>query len=107
MECCVTEKISRGTNDIDVKYDILHDTLTNAINKHIPVKTAKFDKHKHRKSHWITNGIIKSIRFRDNLYLKLKKTPIDSIEFRCSQQNLKTYNAILRKKCKIGKAILL
>ena len=80
-----------------------HDTLTNAINKHIPVKTVTFDKHKHRKSHWITKGIIKSIRFRDNLYLKLKKTPIDSMEFRCSQQNLKTYNAILRRNIKLAK----
>ena len=47
------DRINADTNDIDVKYDILHDTLTNAINKHIPVKTVKFDKHKHRKSHWI------------------------------------------------------
>ena len=97
------DRINADTNDIDVKYDILHDTLTNAINKHIPVKTVKFDKHKHRKSHWITKGIIKSIRFRDNLYLKLKKTPIDSIEFRCRQQNLKTYNGILRRNIKLAK----
>ena len=83
------DRINADTNDIDVKYDILHDTLTNAINKHIPVKTVK--------------GIIKSIRFRDNLYLKLKKTPIDSIEFRCRQQNLKTYNGILRRNIKLAK----
>ena len=99
----ILDRINADTNDIDVKYDILHDTLTNAINKHIPVKTVKFDKHKYRKSHWITKGIIKSIRFRDNLYLKLKKTPIDSIEFRCSQQNLKTCNAILRRNIKLAK----
>ena len=36
--------------NIDDKYDILHDTLTKATNKHIPVKTVKVDKHKHRKS---------------------------------------------------------
>ena len=99
----ILDRINADTNDIDVKYDILHDTLTNAINKHIPVKTVTFDKHKYRKSHWITKGIIKSIRFRDNLYLKLKKTPIDSIEFRCSQQNLKTCNAILRRNIKLAK----
>ena len=33
------DRINADTNNIDVKYDILHDTLTNAINKHIPVKT--------------------------------------------------------------------
>ena len=37
------------------------------------------------------------------MYFKLKNTPIDSIEFRCSQQNLKTYNAILRRNIKLAK----
>ena len=32
--------------------------------------TGKFNKYKHKKSKWITYGILKSIRFRDNLYQK-------------------------------------
>ena len=50
------DRINADTNDIDVKYDILHDTLTNAINKHIPLKTVKFDKHKGNSVRSETNG---------------------------------------------------
>ena len=35
-------------------------------------KFVKFNKYKHKKSKWITYGILKSIRFRDNLYKKIE-----------------------------------
>ena len=47
--------------DPNRNYDILEHTITSAINKHHPTKTIKFNKHKHRHSNWITQGIIKSI----------------------------------------------
>ena len=46
------DKINVNTK-IDIKYDILQDTITHAINKHLPIKQVKIHKHKHRKSHWI------------------------------------------------------
>ena len=33
---------------------------------------------KHKKTPWITNGILRSINTRNKLYKKLKKTKIDS-----------------------------
>ena len=43
-------------------------------------KRIKYSKHKHRKSPWMTNGILKSIKFRDKLYKDMKchapNTPI-------------------------------
>ena len=33
-----------------------------------------FNKHKHKNSNWITKGIINSIKFRDNVYVTVKKT---------------------------------
>ena len=60
------DKIKVNTN-IDIKYDIFQDTITHAINKHLPIKQVKIHKHKH-KSHWITKGIIRSIKFRDNQF---------------------------------------
>ena len=60
--------------DPNRNYDILEHAITSAINKHLPTKTIKFNKHKHTKSNWITQGIIKSIKYRDMLYRKLKKT---------------------------------
>ena len=41
----------------------------------------KFKKYKHKKCNWITKGIIKSIKYRDNLYKKLKLTAHDSSKF--------------------------
>ncbi len=41
-------------------------------NKHMPSKLVKYRKYKHKKSKWITQGIIKSIHYRDNLYKNTK-----------------------------------
>ena len=43
-----------------------------------PIRTVKFNKRKHKRTKWITSGIIKSINNRDNLYRKLKETSPDS-----------------------------
>ena len=96
------DKINVNTS-IDIKYDIFQDTITHVINKHLPIKQVKIHKHKHRKSHWKTKGIIRSIKFRDNLYMQLKKTHIDSIEYRYKLLDLKTYNTILRINIRLAK----
>ena len=49
--------------DPNRNYDILEHTITSAINKHIPTKTIKYNKHKHNKSNWIHKGTIKSIKY--------------------------------------------
>ena len=76
-------------------YNRLEDEIINLINIHLPTKIVKYKKHKHKKSQWITSGIVKSISFRDNLYKKLKQTPQDSQNFQNLKTNLKTYNKIL------------
>ena len=48
-------------------YKTLNDELVNARTTHLPTKVVKFDKRKHKKSEWITPGIIKSISQRDKL----------------------------------------
>ena len=62
----------------------------------MPTKKVKYNKHKHKKSEWITKGIIKSIQFRDNLYLQMKRTPPNTIAYTTIKTNLKTYNKILK-----------
>ena len=54
--------------DPNSNYDILESAIVNSINKHIVRKSVKFNKYKHSKSKWITKGIIKSIKYKDNLY---------------------------------------
>ncbi len=73
--------------------------------KHIPEKTFKFHKHKHKKSKWMTTGIIKSISFRDKLYSKLKKAHPDTLQHTILKINLSTYNNILKKNIRAVKRI--
>ena len=69
----MTEKINcnLGT-DPNISYAILEETITKAKDKYFPEKTVGFHKHKHKRSKWITCGILKLIQFRDNLYKQWK-----------------------------------
>ena len=58
-------------------------------------KTVKFNKYKHKRSPWITNGILRSLKFRDNLYKSLKCTMIDTPLYYTRKHNLRVYNQIL------------
>ena len=72
------DSINSDTNaSLNVKYNTFHDTITKALIKHLPIKQVKINKHKHKKPCWVTKGIIKLIKFRDNLYMKLKKISVD------------------------------
>ena len=89
--------------DPNVNYDILEHTITSAINKHLPTKTIKFNKHKHKKSNWITKGIIKSIKYRDMLYRQLKKMYSYCQQHEIMVINLRTYNKILKNSIRKAK----
>lgn len=71
--------------------------------KYIPITEVKFDRRKHKKSKWITTGLIKSINYRDKLYSKLKKTKVESEKYQSLKINLKTYNNILKRAIKEAK----
>ena len=90
-------------SDPNINYDIIDDAISAAINRHLPVKLVKFHKHKHKKSNWITKGIIRSIKYRDKLYAELKQTTTDTPEYTNLKTNLKTYNSILRRNINFAK----
>ena len=71
--------------------------ISQAKDKHLPIKLVKFNKHKHKKSNWISIGIIRSITYRDKLYMRLKQVPIDSEMYTHLKTNLKTYQVILKR----------
>ena len=83
--------------DPNENYNILSNILTTTLDKCIPCKKVRYNKYKHKNSQWITSGILKSIRFRDRLYQKVKKTSHDSNKFRVLKENLKVYNQVLKK----------
>ena len=69
------------TADTNVNYNMLHDVIKLAKDKHMPYKTVKFNTYKHKQSTWITLDILKSIRYRDKLRNKLKLMHADSHEY--------------------------
>ena len=69
----------------------------------MPDKIVKYRKHKHKKSTWITIGILKSIKYRDNLFMKLKHTDPNSANYLNLKNNLKTYNNILKNSIRKAK----
>ena len=83
------------TADPTKTLNILNNVISQAKNKHLPYRRVKFNKHKHSK--WITKGIVRSISYRDKLYLKLKRTPVDSDRHNILKYNLKTYQSILKR----------
>ena len=63
----------------------------------------KFNKYKHKRSPWITSGILRSIKFRDGLYKNLKCTNQDTPLYLTRKHNLKVYNRILDKNIRQAK----
>ena len=54
-------------------YDTFIKLLSSAKNKHLPRRIVRFNKKKHKKAKWLTNGILKSINTKDKMYKKLMK----------------------------------
>ena len=71
----------------------------------MPSKWVKFNKYKHKKSSWITQGLLESIKYRDNLYKLLKLTDPNSANYDTININLKTYNGILKTSIRAAKQI--
>ncbi len=55
---------SSPTANPNDNYKILHNIIETAKNKHLPSKTVKYNKYKHKKTKWITNGPLKSIYYK-------------------------------------------
>jgi hypothetical protein len=91
-------KLKNSTSaDPNALYEILEYTLVAAKAKHMPSKDIKYNKYKHKKNKWMTHGILRSIKFRDKLYKRMRTTDISSSEHIDAKRNLATYNRILRK----------
>ena len=81
-------------NDLYITFENI---INEAINVFMSLRKVKYNKYKHKKTKWISFGIIKSIKYRDNLYKLLKSTPQNSVEYPIRKQNLNVYNKLLKK----------
>ena len=84
-------------------YNTLEKLLIEAKNKHMPTKIIKANKHKHKLSPWMTQGLVKSIKYRDRLYKILKSTELNSNLYSERKINLNTYNNILQRNIRAAK----
>ena len=86
-------------------YEIIENIVSTAKEKHMPCRTVKINKYKHKREKWITYGILRSIRYKDKLYKTLKTTPTDSNTYTVLKHNFNIYNAILKKSIRNAKKL--
>ena len=97
-------KLNKNPNaDTNLNYDIIFNDIVRAKDKHMPTNMVKCNKYKHKKSMWITQGILRSIQYRDKLYKQLKLTHPNSSHYGIINTNLKTYNTILKHTIRAAK----
>ena len=100
----IYSQINKDINaDPNLNYNIIHNILKTATEEHLAPKIVKFKKHRHKKTKWITQGIIKSISFRDKLYKEYRKSPMNTVTRERLKTNLNTYNKILKSNILLAK----
>ena len=87
----------------NANYEALDGIIENARLQNFPVKTVKLNKNKHNKCNWITQGILKSIKFKNKLYKDMKLSTPQSPVFETLKTNLNNYNKILRHSIRLPK----
>ena len=90
--------------DPNESYHKLENTIINAKSNNFQPKYVPFKKYKHKLSPWMTAGILRSIKFLDNMYRKLIKTDSNASEYSALDNNLRIYKTILRKSIRLAKA---
>lgn len=83
-------------------YENLHSTLNKGINECFPEKKVKFDRHKHKHNEWMTNGILKSIAVRDEIYVDFVKET-DRNRRNALKSTLDNFNVIMKDLIKKAK----
>lgn len=105
-QTCSLDRLGIDVNgDPNQNYDKINDQISFALKKHLPTKTVKASKHKHGNSKWITSGIIRSIKHRDNLYRQLKHMDPSHNLYQNCKTHLETYNRILRQNIRNAKKL--
>ena len=86
-------------------YDVFMKLIQEAKNTHFLKKTVKLNKKKHKKSKWMTYGILNSINKKDKLYKLLLKTDVNSDKYTALKATFKQYKETLRRSIKEAKKI--
>jgi hypothetical protein len=93
-----TLHISTSPNcDPDTNFDSFKSLIDDCVEKHLPFRTVKFNRYRHKLNPWITSGILKSIKNRDKMYKNMKLIDPDSERYDSCKRNIQTYNNIIKK----------
>ena len=65
----------------------------------------KFDKRKHKKTKWMTNGLLKSINIKDRLYKKLIRTDMDDLQYVTLKNEFTVFKNTLRRSINEAKRL--
>ena len=85
-------------------FELFSKLVQEAKSKHLPLKKIKFNKYKHKKCRWITNGISKSIKTKDIIYKMLKQANLAYVEaFEILKTRFNRFHNILRQSIKEAK----
>ena len=84
-------------------FDKFHDIIISAHSSCFKEKRVRCDRRKVAKLPWITSGLIRSIRNRNNLYKKFKNTDESSGKYQVLKSQLKNYGKVLRNSIKVAK----
>ena len=89
----ILDKLDKGQNiDPNNNYELFAQLLKYAREKHIPRVKVRYQKKKHKRSKWLTNGILNSINTKDRLYKTLMQTDTDDVElFNRRKEEFKLY----------------
>ena len=102
----IYDKLDKNkANDSNQNYEIFAEAINYAREKHLPNKKVKYKKSIHKKSKWITNGILKSINTKDKLYKTLIQTNTTTYMnlYHRLKEEFKQYRAKLRKSIREAK----
>ena len=86
-------------------YGILLKLLSTAKDKHLPTKIVKFNRKKHKRAKWMTNGILKSINTKDKLYKNLVKMDMEDVQYTRLKAEFIHFKNTLRRSINAAKRL--
>ena len=106
-EICIYEQLQPALDaNPQENYDIFIKLVSSAKNKHLPKKIVRFNKKKHKKAKWLTNGILKSINTKDKMYkILVKADNVDEAAYTNLKAEFNAYKKTLRRSINEAKRL--
>ena len=101
----IYDKLNQNINESpEDNYNRFANLVNSAREKHLPTKIVKHNKKKHKKSCWMTYGILESINNKNKLYKRFIQTDKNNIElFNTLKNEYHIYRARLRRTIREAK----